>query len=70
MCHYRFSPLERNAEGKKSTSHINVAIFILEFIRSVVNFEFTERIDSLISVSDNKQRTEDDGGGQVAYRGE
>lgn len=36
--------------------HNNVEIFILEFIRSVVNLEFTERIDSLISVSDNKQR--------------
>lgn len=35
---------------------INVRIYILELIRSVVNYEFTERIDSLISVSDNKQR--------------
>ena len=33
-----------------------VSIFILEFIRSVVNMDITERIDSFISVFDNKQR--------------
>lgn len=35
---------------------LNVEIFILEFIRSVVYYELTERIDSLISVFDTKQR--------------
>lgn len=34
----------------------NVTLFILEFVRSVVMNDFTERTDSLISVVNNWQR--------------
>ena len=36
-----------------STRRCNVTIFILEFVRSVVKNDFTERTDSLISVANN-----------------